>query len=199
MRNGSRLSLLLLLIVFACGCAERSLIALIPDPEGKTGSITVGNEAGDVTIDDPYQATTIKDAKRLPSAPAPVGKKALDKMFADALSIEPQRPLHFLLYFREGTELRCDSAKLLADILAAIKEKNSRYISVVGHADTLGSAEYNLELSKKRALAVKELLVQSGVPAETIETTSHGKENPLIPTADNVYEPRNRRVEVVVR
>ena len=56
-----------------------------------------------------------------------------------------------------------------------------------------------MSLSLSRALAVKEMLVRQGVASNTIQTTSHGKENPLIATADNVFEPRNRRVEVVVR
>ena len=54
-------------------------------------------------------------------------------------------------------------------------------------------------LSSNRAKAVKDLLVKQGAESNDIRTTSHGKENLLIPTGDNVYEPRNRRVEVVVR
>jgi outer membrane protein OmpA-like peptidoglycan-associated protein len=194
-----RFSLLFLLFILCCGCAKKTLVALVPDPDGKSGSITISNEAGDVAIDAPYQASTIADAKKRPTAPATVGKEALDKVFAEALSIEPQRPLHFLLYFQRGTTLNCKATRLLSSILSAIRERKSVDISVIGHTDTLGSSKYNMELSRKRAEAVKELLVRNGVPAESIATTSHGKENPLIPTADNVYEPRNRRVEVVVR
>jgi len=199
MGSGARLFLLFLLIALTCGCARGTLVALVPDPDGKTGAITVSNDAGSVAVDTPYQATTVADLKEKPGAPEHVGKKKLDKMFADALSIQPERPLHFLLYFKEGTTLDCDSAKRLTDIVAAIRERNSAYVSVIGHADTLGSVEYNRELSRQRAAHVKEQLVKMGVPAGIIETTSHGKENPLIPTADNVYEPKNRRVEVVVR
>jgi outer membrane protein OmpA-like peptidoglycan-associated protein len=199
MGNMIRLTLLILLITLAGGCAKSTLVALAPDPDGKTGSISVTNEAGSVAIDAPYRATTIKGAKERPAAPVHLGKDALDKMFAQPLSIEPERPGHFLLYFGEATALTPDSLKLLPEIIAAIRERNSAYISIIGHTDTLGSEEYNLALSHSRALAVKDLLVQRGVAADTIQTTSHGKENPLIPTADNVYEPRNRRVEVVVR
>jgi outer membrane protein OmpA-like peptidoglycan-associated protein len=51
----------------------------------------------------------------------------------------------------------------------------------------------------KRARAVKTLLEEEGVDFERLETDSHGEGNPLIETADNVAEPRNRRVEVIVR
>ena len=194
-----RLTLLILLIALASSCAKGNLVALVPDPDGKIGGISVTNEAGSVAIDTPYQATTIRDAEERPTAPEYLGKEALDKIFAQALSIQPKRPIHFLLYFEKETTLTSDSLKLLPDIIAAIREQNSVYISVVGHTDTLGSKDYNMMLSSSRALAVKDLLVRQGVASDTIWTTSHGKENPLIPTADNVYEPRNRRVEVVVR
>ena len=88
---------------------------------------------------------------------------------------------------------------MLPDIIATIKTRRSEHISVVGHSDTLGDKTYNLDLSKRRALAVKKLLVKKGVDEAFIETTSHGEENPLIKTADNVGNPKNRRVEVVVR
>jgi outer membrane protein OmpA-like peptidoglycan-associated protein len=193
-----RLTLLILLVTLA-GCAKRTLVALVPDPDGNIGSISVTNGSGSVAIDTAYQATTIADATKQPDTPVQLGKEALDQMFAQALSISPKPPLHFLLYFDKDTILTSDSLKLVPAIAAAIRERNSEYISVFGHADTLGSEEYNLALSNRRALAVKDTLVQQGVAPDTIQTSSHGKGNPLIPTADNVYEPRNRRVEVVVR
>ena len=175
------------------------LVALVPDPDGKTGSISVESAAGSVTIDTSYQATTIGDAKAQPSAPENIGKEKLDTIFKEALSIQPDQPIHFLLYFRQDTLLTPDSVKLLPDIMAAIKERNANDISVIGHTDTLGSDEYNTTLSRDRASFIKKLLVGQGVESAVIRTTSHGKENPLIATADNVSEPRNRRVEVVVR
>ncbi len=194
-----RFALLLLLVTLTSGCAKKMLVALVPDPDGKIGSISVESAAGSVTIDTSYQATTIGDPQKMPSTPAPVAKKKLDKIFKEALSIQPEQPLHFLLYFQEGTELTSESMKLLPDIIASIKQRNSTDISVVGHTDTVGSKEYNTALSTTRALAVRTLLVTQGAESNAIRTTSHGKENPLIPTGDNVSEPRNRRVEVVVR
>lgn len=199
MNSIARLALLLILITLTSGCSKKLLVALVPDPDGKIGSISVESTAGSVTIDTPYQASTIGEAKAPPSAPENIGKEKLDTIFKEALSIQPKQPIHFLLYFRQDTTLTPDSTKLLPDIMATIKERNANDISVVGHTDTLGSKEYNTMLSRDRASAVKKLLVKQGVEASAIRTTSHGKENPLIPTADNVSEPRNRRVEVVVR
>jgi len=199
MNSIARLALLLLLITLTSGCAKKMLVALVPDPDGTIGSISVESTAGSVTIDTSYQATTIGDAKAQPSAPENIGKEKLDTIFKEALSIQPKQPIHFLLYFRQDTTLTPDSTKLIPNIMATIKERNANDISVVGHTDTLGSNEYNTALSRDRANSVKKLLVKQGVESSAIRTTSHGKENPLIPTADNVSEPRNRRVEVVVR
>ena len=199
MNSIARLALLLLLITLTSGCAKKMLVALVPDPDGTIGSISVESTAGSVTIDTSYQATTIGDAKAQPSAPENIGKEKLDTIFKEALSIQPKQPIHFLLYFRQDTTLTPDSTKLIPNIMATIKERNANDISVVGHTDTLGSNEYNTALSRDRANSVKKLLVKQGVESSAIRTTSHGKENPLIPTADNVSEHRNRRVEVVVR
>ncbi len=191
--------MLFFLIALANGCARQTLVAMAPDPDGKPGIISVLTEAGSVTLETPYQATTIGDAKDQPDAPVQLGQEAVEKIFQEALSVQPQRPIHYLLYFTGETTLTPDSANLLPDIIATIKERNSADISVVGHTDTLGSKEINIALSHDRAEAVKALLVGEGVEENSIRTTSHGKENPLIPTGDNVYEPKNRRVEVVVR
>jgi tetratricopeptide (TPR) repeat protein len=70
---------------------------------------------------------------------------------------------------------------------------------VVGHTDRTGSRRGNMRLSTRRARTVAGLLAGRGVDPGILQVTSHGEENPLIPTPDNVPEPRNRRVEVIVR
>lgn len=200
MVSPARIAVLILLISLVCGCSGRkTLVALAPDPDGKTGSIVIGNDAGLVNINAPYHATTVAHTGAQPTIPENLGKQNLDRIFAEALSIQPKRPIHFLLYFKKDTILTSDSEKLLPDIIAAIRERNSIDISVIGHTDTVGSMEYNTELSSNRALVIKNALARAGVEAESIRTTSHGKENLLIQTGDNVNEPRNRRVEVVIR
>lgn len=181
------------------GCARKTMVVLVPDPEGTTGRITVSNQAGSVKIETPNQATTIKDSQTEPSTPTNIEKKTIDTIFSEALSIQPPLPVHFLLYFDKDVNLTPDSSKRIADILAAIRARNSIDVSVIGHADTAGNTKYNLKLSKRRAAAVGNILAEQGVKPNYISTTSHGEENLLIKTADNVVEPRNRRVEVVVR
>jgi hypothetical protein len=70
-------------------------------------------------------------------------------------------------------------------------------VAVTGYTDTVGSPQYNVILSQRRADAVAKSLVANGVPAASITTAGRGEQGLLVPTADNVAEPQNRRVEVV--
>lgn len=69
-------------------------------------------------------------------------------------------------------------------------------IIATGHADKVGTPEYNMGLSDRRAVAVREALVRAGVPVNDITTEAKGETQPLVPTPDGVREPQNRRVEI---
>ena len=68
---------------------------------------------------------------------------------------------------------------------------------VTGHTDTVGSAEYNMRLSRRRAESVAAELEKRGIPSSEIEIVAKGKTDLLVPTADGVREPQNRRVQIV--
>jgi len=72
-------------------------------------------------------------------------------------------------------------------------------IVVTGHTDTVGSAEANDKLSMQRAERVKGFLTGIGIPADRIQVAGRGERELLVPTADNIDEPRNRRTEINVR
>ncbi len=72
-------------------------------------------------------------------------------------------------------------------------------IHVVGHTDTTGSDEHNLTLSEARAASVATYLSAQGVPSQRIRQEGRGEREPLIRTGDNVNEPRNRRVDIVIK
>jgi len=182
------------------GCSSRNIIVLVPDTDGSTGRIVVSNPSGSVEMDTPYQATTIRDKNSVPSPPETMGKDQITAIFADAIAMQPTAPVHFLLYFERGTTaLDAGSLSAISEIVDTIAARDSVVIEVIGHTDTTGDWDFNLKLSTARAEVVSRLLIEKGVKAEYLEISSHGKENPLIKTGDNVNEPRNRRVEVVVR
>ena len=88
--------------------------------------------------------------------------------------------------------------QIIAQAVEDYRRTGTARITATGHTDTSGSADYNLELSQRRAEAVASELIRHGVPATDIVTIGRGEEDLLVPTADGVREPRNRRVEIVI-
>jgi outer membrane protein OmpA-like peptidoglycan-associated protein len=173
---------------------------LLADADGTVGRVTVSNQAGNRTLDRAMTATRVLDAGTAPTEPATMTTAEVDAMFGAALAAQPPPPRHFTLYFEQAsTDLTPASRTELTAIVAAVREYASVDTSVVGHSDTAGNARTNLELSLRRALAVGALLAAGGIDPGALDITSHGEANPLVPTGDNVSEPRNRRVEVTVR
>lgn len=191
---------LVLLCLALSACAPGNVVVLIPDPDGKVGQVTVTNQGGEQTLSQASQATFIRDAQTSPEKPVVMPEQEINQRFGAALAARPAQPVHFLLYFHpNATDLVDDSKAMLPKIIAVIKQRHSVDVSVVGHSDTTGNDAYNLRLSRQRAEAVAKWLTGQGVDAKSLEITSHGKRRLLIPTGDNVDEPRNRRVEVTVR
>jgi len=191
---------LYIFLVFASGCTPKTTVVLLPDPDGDIGHITVMTDVGSVDITRAGEASTISGANSLPSPPKLLTKNELDTNFSGVLATLPSQPVHFILYFRHSsTKLTAKSTETLPAIIESVRQRNSQDISVIGHSDTAGNPKYNLQLSTQRAIKVSRLLVQYGINQNHIKSTSHGEENLLIKTADNVSEPRNRRVEVVIK
>jgi hypothetical protein len=107
-------------------------------------------------------------------------------------------PGQFMIFFDTNqSTLTPDGAQVVAQAAEAYRQTGAARITVTGHTDTVGSAAYNLQLSQARADMVGNELIRQGVPATAITTIGDGEENLLVPTADGVDEPRNRRVEIV--
>jgi outer membrane protein OmpA-like peptidoglycan-associated protein len=188
-----------LLLLSSCASSRRDVIVLLPDEQGKTGAIIVSGAGGEKILSQPRQTVTVESGAA-PGEPTVMSAEEVRSLVGPALEALPQPPLQFILYFKHDTaELTRQSQDDLKTIMRTIRERKPVDISVVGHTDTLGSKKYNYRLSLERAEAVAALLIRNGTDPSIIEITSHGKDNPLIPTGDQVSEPRNRRVEVTVR
>ncbi len=186
--------------ILAAGPGEKTKVILMPDADGHVGQVEVITDGGKQLLTEAGQMTVVKDSAKPPSAVALVEENEINAIFSSALNMEPLLPEKFLLYFLpDSNELTPDSIAILPKVIASINQRDSSYISIFGHSDRVGSEEYNHQLAKKRTLAVRQLLEDRGVVNKKMETVSHGEGNPLIKTADGVAEPRNRRVEVIVR
>jgi outer membrane protein OmpA-like peptidoglycan-associated protein len=200
MKTVKTLFLSLLTLLSLASCASKNVVVLLPGPEGKAGRILVSNEGGKQLLTEPNQATAIASQNVSPSAPFRMTDENIRATYGEALAALPSAPIHFILYFKtDSTELTDESRKLLEEILSTTLSRKSTDISVVGHTDRFGTREYNFKLGLERAGLVKQILVTQGIDPDFIDVTSHGEDNPLVKTDDEVAEPRNRRVEVVVR
>ncbi|NLD39143.1 MAG: OmpA family protein [Desulfatiglans sp.] len=193
------LSLLLVFIFYGCG-KKNSVVVLMPNPDGTVGKLEVSNEGGSQFLDKTNQAVEIKDNKTRPGEAVIMSEQEIKSTFENVLAIQPAMPERFILYFEQNSDkLTSESSTLVAEIYSSIKKKGSPDIVVSGHTDTVGEMEHNYQLSINRARAVYNILVNGGVDPSTVKVTSHGEGNPFIKTGDNVSEPRNRRVEVVIK
>jgi outer membrane protein OmpA-like peptidoglycan-associated protein len=195
-----RLNLILMACLFMAGCAQKTTFVLLPDPSGKVGKIIISNQRGTQTLDQARQFLVVKSKTDSPDEVSTMDEAGVLAIFGRALAIQPLPPTRFLLYFEpESYQPLPASESEIPRIMQAIKNRNSMDISVNGHTDLKGKDDYNYNLSFLRAQQVRKILEEQGVDPAAITTTSHGSSNPLVPTADNVAEPRNRRVEVIVR
>jgi outer membrane protein OmpA-like peptidoglycan-associated protein len=112
----------------------------------------------------------------------------------------PPPARNFLVFFDFDkstlTPRAMDIVKQAADVA---KSGQNAKLTCTGHTDTTGPAAYNMALSLRRANTVKNALVKEGVAADSIAVVGRGKTDLLVPTKDQVREPQNRRVEIVIK
>jgi outer membrane protein OmpA-like peptidoglycan-associated protein len=177
-----------------------TLIALLPDPETQvTGRIRVSNEFGSIDLSTP-RASLTATAGAAPGRGATLTDDEVKRHFGEAMAALPPAPRHFILQFQfESDELTAASAALVPAILDAVRALQVPEVAIIGHTDTMGDRDSNVALGMRRAVRVRGILVEAGLPPATVDVTSHGEADLLVRTRDNAPEPRNRRVEITVR
>ncbi len=178
----------------------KNYVVLLEDLDKTTGAVTITNPSGTRVLDQANFAVGVDDKEKPPGKPFPTKDEKIQEVFGKALDATPEPPISFTLYFvLNKTKLTPFSKKQIPEILSAISQRKTPIISTIGHTDRPGEEQYNYGLALKRAKTVRNILAKAGIDPNAIEVTSHGENNPLVKTADGVYEPRNRRVEVTVR
>ncbi|SDD01928.1 Outer membrane protein OmpA [Sphingomonas sp. YR710] len=188
-----------LICTLLTGCASPQLV-LLPsehDGQGAVAIIESHGTAGETIVDKvnsrtrlgrPHPASEIIDPARLTPA-----ERAL-------LASLPAPPARFILYFAEGTtQLTPESLPMLAALRNEVALRPGAEVQVTGHTDTVGSAEDNDMLSKRRAVEIVGVLAQQGIEPALMTAVGRGERELREPTADNVASAANRRVEVIVR
>jgi len=109
----------------------------------------------------------------------------------------PPPASNFIVYFElDSSAIRPDSAQVLNEVLEAIGRMQGSKVFATGHADLSGSPMYNLGLSERRSIAVRDYLINGGLGASRIFIDWRGESDPRTPTPDGVREQENRRVEI---
>ena len=188
------------------GCATTphppQLVVLVPDRQGKIGTVEVREiDGGSTTLNEAYSAARVDTAggkfeRRTVTA------SEVKAEFAHAIAAQPIRPVSFLLYFQEGTDALTPASKTaFRKVLSEVAQRKAAEITIIGHTDTVGKVEFNDMLSLKRAERVRKHFADRGIgiPAHLINTAGRGERELLVQTGDEVPEPRNRRVEISVR
>lgn len=181
------------------GCATSSLV-LLPDDEGHQGSVAVLEVKGqptDAVIADGNSRTAL--GNKSPTA-KPLGNKGLKEQEAALLTALPPPARSFTLYFELGTvTLTPQSTTVLNALRAEIAGRSGPEVEVIGHTDTVGSAEDNDILSMRRAEEVLNWLASQGFDRSIMSAVGRGERELKEPSVDNFDSPINRRVEVIVR
>jgi outer membrane protein OmpA-like peptidoglycan-associated protein len=205
-----RLVPIVALVLAASACAHRSqtipegrgrsLVALLPDPDsGAVGRANVSSLSGSVELAE-ARASTVVNGKAAPTPVKPLSEEDSSRIFGDVLAALPSAPEHFVLNFQfDSDELTPESRALLPQVLNAVKGHPVPEVQVIGHTDTVGTPASNITLGMKRAEMIRKQLIDIGLDPTLMEIVSHGEADLLVPTADDVPEPRNRRVEITVR
>lgn len=103
-----------------------------------------------------------------------------------------------VLFAFDSSVIRESAKPTLAKVARALNNNPDRKITVAGHTCDIGTDEYNQGLSERRANAVKEYLVNSGISADRVMTEAYGESDPLVPNESDAARQLNRRVELTI-
>jgi outer membrane protein OmpA-like peptidoglycan-associated protein len=199
MRRLALLGLCLGAVLFS-GCATKDVqITLLPEDEGKVGTISVADNKGNVrTINKAYEALDISQKKEITSKLET--EESVHLKYAEVLGALPQKPQSYLFFFSFDSAIleakQLDELKMVARL---IRENSIVEVISIGHSDSAGDKEYNKTLSLQRAKNVADKLAVYGVPKSLIQLKYYGDANPLEPTTNNKPNAKNRRVEIILK
>lgn len=179
-------------------CAPLTKVVLLPQADGSASAVLVKSAKSEQLLSTPYQRVTAQEdqALKVDMTTAADVLKAFPQLYASM----PPKPTKYVLNFMPGgTTLTPDSLAQLPKILEDATNRSGADMVITGHTDSTGALVANDTLSLARAKVVAQLLADKGAAASRLEAVGRGKRELLVPTADELDEPQNRRVEIIVR
>jgi len=207
--------LISLILVILQGCTPCVCKGKVKNPSatvillnnGKVhNAVLLSTDKGSLSLDKEREYSDLSNKNRAPSPPEIMSKKELNRRMGDVLSISIQKPLSYILNFKKGKmELNSSSQKQIGNIVRSIINRVPCRVDVIGHTDTTGVKEENIQTSFQQANYVQSILkkeilkVLSNKKDIILKTKGYGEEDQLIPTPDNTEEDKNRNVEVFIK
>ena len=178
---------------------DPSRVVLLPGPDGKVGAVIVETQMGAQVLDKAYAGVVVGQQGSLTARQETAA--SVNQRYGAALQAQPMRPVSYTVQcaFGSATELTPESFAVIEEVKADLATRPAPEITVIGHTDRVGTNEANDVLSLRRAETVRNILLAAGLKAVRIESAGRGMREPLVPTADQVAEARNRRVEISIR
>jgi peptidoglycan-associated lipoprotein len=155
----------------------------------------------------PPAATTAAPPPRPPAPPEPVAEPTVvppEPVRDEAISsaslddLNKNSPLKPVFYELDSSDLSPTAQRTLDENAALMKRYPSWTVTIEGHCDERGTAEYNLALGERRAITARAYLVSLGIAADRVRTVSYGKEFPFDPGHDESAFAKNRRAHFVI-
>lgn len=193
---------------FLTGCAcwsqpapqVETLVVVVPSRhDGHVGAVVVNEGDKREVLNTAYaSARTVANSQDV--ARGTMSADEVNRTFAAASEALPHKAVTYTLYFQLAKlELAPESNAVLDAMLSEVASRQAAVIVVAGHTDRIGTDARNDELSLRRAKAVRELVINRGVAAGIVSAVGMGEREPIVPTEDGVAEPKNRRVEILIR
>lgn len=180
--------------------SEPKTTVVLLENDAVHNAVEVTTKEGSVVIDQPYYYTTLVAPNKHPAVVQKADPDLIRQKYATVLNVLPEKAVSMLFYFEPGTaEITQDSKNQVEALITLIEAREPASVDIIGHSDRAGDAGKNYELALERAHAVEKFLLERNVKLEHSSVVSYGESDPIIPTEDGVSEPKNRRVEIIVR
>jgi len=180
-----------------CATVVSDRIILLPQADGRPSAVEVTAGSQTLRLNQPYATAELRDGRL---TPATTTAEAVRATYGALLAQQPARPRSFTVQFEpNGNRLAAGAEAVLTEMRAALAVLPAAEVVITGHTDRVGSVEANDRLSLARAEAVRDILAAAGVPRSAMSVAGRGEREPVVPTADEVAEARNRRVEIKIR
>ena len=194
----ARLGAALAFAVFLSACAPATRITLLPQAGGAPSAVVVSTSQGVQVLAQPYAVAEVSRSGSIGLATTTA--EAVRERHPQLLALQPPAPQRFVLQFEPGNSLlTAESQALLVEVIAGAQARAGGEIVITGHTDRQGSLDANDRLSLERAQAIRALMIERGFAPDRIDAVGRGEREPVVPTEDEVAEPRNRRADVLVR